>query len=116
MKLTQSALQIIFSIWILLFSCVSLAAQGKKTNDLSPDTIRTAEDLKPEWKSCTKNKDCISGLVGCWSWLPINKKYVTADKGLFHGHLIQGAFMSCRASKDPGPPPKVFCRKGLCGF
>ncbi len=109
-------IKFILSLGISYFSFSVQAAESNQSISLPSSTMQTSAEIKPELKSCQRNKDCVAGLVGCWSWIPINKKFVAAEVGPFGGHLVKGAASSCRASKDPGPKPKVFCRNNSCEF
>ena len=41
---------------------------------------------EPAKRTCTKDSDCTFGLMGCWNWIAVNKKFVDESAGAFGGH------------------------------
>ena len=67
------------------------------------------QDIPKEWRTCVTDADCGIGLMGCYRWVPVNKKYLTS-MGPFGGHYIKDSMVACKKSLDPGPMPKVSCK------
>ena len=73
--------QVILSLCISCFALISLASENNQISDSKNKRIQTAETIKPELKSCKKTKDCTAALVGCWSWVAVNKKFTLRQIG-----------------------------------
>jgi hypothetical protein len=71
------------------------------------------QNIPKEWKSWAQDTDCGIGLMGCYMWIPINKKYLD-NAGPFGGHFVKNSFVACKKSLDPGPVPKAACRNHEC--
>ncbi len=76
--------------------------------------IMTPDKIPQPWLSCHEDSDCGVGIMGCWVWVPINKTHLASKIGIFDGHYIENANISCLQSTNPGAAPIVKCAKGKC--
>ena len=68
--------------------------------------VFSKDQVKEEWKSCEVDDDCTAGVLGCYYWQPVNKKYVK--------DLIKTYFTGCLQSINPGMQPVTACVEKKC--
>ncbi|MBI5025037.1 MAG: hypothetical protein HZC18_08605 [Candidatus Omnitrophica bacterium] len=86
---------------------VSHNSTSIKTSDKA-DYRPDFQKIPTEWRSCSTDSDCIAGLVGCWYWEPVNKKYIEE----FYNKKTLASV--CRRSIDPGFQPVTACIEKEC--
>jgi hypothetical protein len=68
----------------------------------------------PAMAECEADEDCTAAMMGCWRWVPINKRFVDMESPDPERQYVKGSNISCAASVPPGPQPKVACRNKTC--
>lgn len=89
---------------ILMFSTVSSGQDSFVNNNL----MHTPKPygVETEWRTCSLSSDCIAALRGCWTWEPINKKYLP--------EFIERNPPICKKATDPGLQPVTACEETFC--